>query len=299
MSVLSQPQGTPERVWSLIDGLQAAGGILQAEDYSALLNPGYVREGNMVAISPTQAKDATGVSTNLNLVVKEEDNYRLVGTSLITSEIFPDLVHDIFLACAPGEPDAVMLDAYAWLIAESHRRKDLAWCTTMDNNSFVDAMRAGLKGEDDDGSRTMNTTRLPAWRRWQVFLGLCQALPATEKTNYWHFSPARRIARELVRAKVPIETSISLTEFLGVVAERCPYLDGGSKFSSVCNSLGYVHSPRELSAALTVGLRELEADGLLEFSLIGDSSDAVQFLSDPSFRTNSFNRVSVRGSLLQ
>lgn len=297
MSVLSQPQGTPERVWSLIDGIQAAGGSLTAQDYAALLNPGYIREGNTIAIDPKRAQNATGVSTSLKLVVKEGDSYQFALGSPVTPEDFPDAVHDVLLSLGRSEPNAVMLNAYAWIVAESHRRKDLAWCNDMDRTSFVDAMLAGLTGEDEDGSRPMNTTKLPAWQRWMVFLGLCQDLPATEKTNYWHFSPARRIARELVRAEVPYGESVPLSELLSAVAIRCPYLDGGSKYSLACKAIGYVHPPRVLSAALTVGLRELEADGILDFDLVGDSRDAVQFVPDPSFRTNSFNRVTVRGRL--
>jgi len=297
LSVLSQPQGTPERVWSLIDGLQAAGGLLRQEDFVALLNPGYTREGSTVAVHRTQAQNAVGVSTSLKLVEKEGSEFRLAVATGITRESFSDLIHDVLLEFRGAEPNAVMLDAYAWLVAESHRRKDLAWCADMDRTSMVEAMLVGLTGDDDDGSRPMNTTKLPAWQRWLVFIGLCEDLPTPSKSNFWHFSPARRIARELARAEVEVDMPMSGSDFMRLIALRCPYLDGGRKYAQACTSIGYTHGPRELSAALTVGLRELEADGILDFNLIGDSSDALYFVPDPSFRTNSFNRVTVRGSI--
>lgn len=294
MSVLSRPQGTPERVWSLIDGLQVAGGLLPSEDYAALLNPGYARDGIDVAVKKEQAQDATGVSTTLGLVMKDGSAYRFVFDPPITPAQFPDVVHEILIGVEDGEPNAVILDAYAWLVAESHRRNDLGWCANLDRDTFVDTMLVGLTGKDEDGSRPMNKTKLLAWQRWLVFLGLCEDLPATPKTSFWHFSPARRIARELVRAGVPRGQTMSGSEFLRLVAGRCPYLDGGHRYTRACAALGYVHSPRDLSAAMTVGLRELEADGVLEFGLLGDSGDALHFVSDASFRTNSFNRVTVR-----
>ena len=58
--------------------------------------------------------------------------------------------------------------------------------------------------------------------------------------------------------------------------------------------MGYVHGERELSAALTVGLRELASEGFLEFGIVGDSSDAMLLVPDPTLKNNSFNRVTIR-----
>lgn len=295
MSVLSRPQGSPERVWSLIDGLQGAGGLLPSEDYAALLNPGYARAGIDVGVKKEQAQDATGVSTSLGLVMKDGSAFRFVPESSIMPAQFPDVVHDILLGIENGEPNAVILDAYAWLVAESHRLEDLSWSANVDRDTFVNAMLVGLTAKDEDGSLPMNKTKLLAWQRWLVLLGLCEDLPATPKTSFWHFSPARRIARELARAGLPRGHTMSGSEFLRLVAGRCPYLDGGHKYTRARTALDYAHPPRDLSAAMTVGLRELEADGVLEFGLLGDSGDALHFVSDTSFRTNSFNRVTVRG----
>ena len=280
-------------MWSLIGGLQAAGGILPHDDYIALLNPGYDREGTSIMVDRNLAGDSTGVAAALGLVTKEEGTYRLTVNDVGPVQ-FADLVHDRLLAAEDGSPDAVILEAYAWLVAESHRRKDLGWSAAPDRDDFVDDMLVGLTGQDDDGTRPMNTTKLPAWRRWLVFLGLAIDLPMTLRRSAWHFCPARRIALELERAGLPRGATLAGAEFARIVGERCPYLDGGRKYRQACRRLGYVHPSRDLSAAMTIGLRELEADGVLEFSLLGDSGDALHFVPDPSFRNNSFNRVILR-----
>lgn len=295
MSVLSQPQGTPERVWSLVNGIQASGGTLSSEDFAALLNPGYMREGAKIMAERTLAQNASGVSTSLRLVVKEGNSFRYALNAPLSHAAFPDTIHDILVSTPDDEANSTILNAYAWMVVESHRQKDLSWSAFKDSTSFVEEMLVGLTGDDDDGARPMNTTKLPAWRRWLVCLGLCEGLPTSTTGTLWHFSPTRRIALELQRASVPVNQPISGSELLRMIADRCPYLDGGKKYVRACSKLGYVHPPRELSAALTVGLRELEAEGILEFGLLGDSSDALLLIHDPSFRTNSFNRVTVRG----
>ncbi len=294
MSILSQPQGTPERVWSLVNGIQAIGGTLSPDDFGALLNPGYVRDGAKVIAERTLAQDATGVSTSLRLIVKEGNSFHCALEQSLTHEAFPDLIHDILINTPDEESNSTILNAYAWLVAESHKQKDLSWSTFKDTKSFVEDMLEGLTGDDDDGARPMNTTKLPAWRRWVVFLGLCESLPGLVNAPFWHFSPARRIKKELQRANVPEGQTITGSELLRVIANRCPYLDGGRKYQKACSKMGYVHGQRELSAALTVGLRELEAEEVLEFGLLGDSSDALLMVPDPTLRTNSFNRVKIR-----
>ena len=294
LSILSQPQGTPERVWSLVNGIQASGGKLSPEDFGALLNPGYVRDGAKVIAERTLAQDATGVSTSLRLIIKENNSFHYALEQSLNYETFPDTIHDLLVNTPDEEANSTILNAYAWLVAESHKQKDLSWSTFKDSKSFVEEMLDGLTGDDDDGARPMNTTKLPAWRRWLLFLGLCESLPGPTSGPIWHFSPARRIKLELQRTNLPVGQTITGSELVRMIANRCPYLDGGRKYQQDCTKMGYVHAPRELSAAFTVGLRELEAEGVLEFGLLGDSSDALLLVPDPALRTNSFNRVTIR-----
>ena len=68
MSVLSSPQGTPERVWSLVAGLVALGGETDRETFDALLNPGYVKDGEQVRAKDTLAANALGAASSLGVV---------------------------------------------------------------------------------------------------------------------------------------------------------------------------------------------------------------------------------------
>lgn len=95
MSILSNPQGTPERVWSLISGLGALGGTLPRAEFSSILNPGYCAGGQQVAAQATNAANGTGAASALELVERNGDEIKLhdVG-ELKTPAQFADYVHD-------------------------------------------------------------------------------------------------------------------------------------------------------------------------------------------------------------
>ncbi|WP_209508109.1 hypothetical protein [Ruegeria sp. HKCCSP335] len=294
MSVLSRPQGTPDRVWSLISGLKSAEFDLTPDDFLGLLNPGYNRAGVTEIAKTNLARDATGVANALGLVERENSLVCLRVADIETLDDMRDAVHRSLLTCQEGTPDAVILDAYSWLVAESHRRKELDWILATPADALVDMMSAGLIGEDEDGSRPMNTTKLPALRRWLEFIGLGVFLPIGKQTPFYP-SAAKRISVELQREMNSVSNPMTGIEFLDLLSTLCPYLDQGILFRRACERIGYTANPRQLSAIATVSLREIEAQGLIEFNLVGDSSDAISFVHDPSFKTNSFNQVKLIG----
>ena len=177
MSVLSRPQGTPDRVWSLISGLKSAKFDMAPDDFLGLLNPGYNRAGVTEIAKTNLARDATGVANALGLVERENSLVCLRVADIETLDDLRDAVHRSLLTCQEGTLDAVILDTYSWLVAESHRRKELDWILATPADALVDMMSAGLIGEDEDGSRPMNKTKLPALRRWLEFIGLGVFLP--------------------------------------------------------------------------------------------------------------------------
>lgn len=295
MSVLSRPQGTPDRVWSLISGLKFAKFDMTPDDFLGLLNPGYNRAGVTEIAKTELARDATGVANALGLVERENSLVFLKAVDVETLDDLRNAVHRSLLTCQEGSPDAVILDAYSWLVAESHRRKELDWILATPTDTLVDMMSAGLIGEDEDGSRPMNTTKLPALRRWLEFIGLGVFLPIGKQTPFYP-SAAKRIAVEFGFETNSISNPMSANEFIELFSTLCPYLDQGLLFRRACERIGYTANPRQLSAIATISLRELEAQGLIEFNLVGDSSDAISFVHDPSFRTNSFNQVKWTGA---
>ena len=288
MSLLSRPQGTPERVWSLVAGLDALGGDLPHEDFLALINPGFTRGGALARAETSLAGDALGATYALGIAEREGPRVRLKipedGGSLLA---FADKVHDVLCTASPDDLNSVILQAYAWLAAESHRRQDLGWLYEAGREAFADMVDTALVGQDEDG-RLMNTTKVPAWRRWLRFLGLSVPMPL----SLIDFpSPARRVRIELRRAGTEIGAAMPAEEFLQRVGQRCPYLDRGRLFVQAAQRIGHAASLRTLSPVLSCALRDLEAEGVIELQLSGDASDTLSLAGDPSIGSTTFNAV--------
>ncbi len=290
MTVLSRPNGTPERVWSLVGGITALGGDLDREDFVALLNPGYVRAGQSVKAAPTLASEGPGVATALGLVARDGSRMAVApGHAPETVSAFLDEVHDVLCRAETGDLNSVILETYSWLVAESHRRQDIGWLFDVGQKTFADMADAALVGEDEDG-RLMNATKVPAWRRWLRALGLGVPMP---DTGVDFPSPGRRIAIEIARGGVTPGTEFAAEDFVRLVAGRCPYLDRGRLFAQACHRAGWSGSPRNLSAVLSCGLRDLELDGVLTLRLLGDAADALSLAADPAALQPTFNSVVV------
>lgn len=293
MSLLSRPQGTPERVWSLVAGLNALGGDLSHDDFAALINPGFTRGGAQVRAETSLAGDASGAAYALGLAEREGSRVRLTTSDQGRDPLaFADQVHDVLCAASSDDLNSVIFEAYAWLAAESQRRQDLGWLYETGRDAFADMMDSALVGRDEDG-RLMNTTKVPAWRRWLRFLGLSVPMPAG-LIDYP--SPARRIGIELRRAGATADTVMRAEDFVQRVGQRCPYLDRGRLFAQAAQRSGHAGSPRTLSAVLSCALRDLEAEGLLELRLAGDAADTLSLSGDPSTGSSTFNAVLVRGT---
>lgn len=290
MSILSNPQGTPERVWSLVSGLAALGGTLPRGEFLSILNPGYSAGGQEIAANENNAANGTGTATALELVERRGDEIQLrnVG-ALTTPSHLADYVHDFLCSRGVGNIEAVIAEAYAWLVVESHDRRDLGWLYELGKDEFADAVNTGLVGEDEDG-RLMNSTKVTAWRRWLLFMGLSVKLPG----NFIEYPlPAKRIEIELQRANVGPETSMPAAEFLELLAARCPYLDRGRLFKQACKRKSYTADDRLLSAVLSNALRDLSSNGKLSLKLSRDTADAITLCADPTTPNVSFDEVEI------
>lgn len=296
MSVLSSPQGTPERVWSLVAGLSALGGECEREVFDALLNPGYTREGSLVQAKDTLAGNALGAASSLGLIEAGREKATLAaGLEFADSTALADFVHDRLSLLKTGETDSPILEAYAWLAAESDRKGGIGWIFELGREQFADAANTALVGEDDDG-RLMNTTKVVAWRRWLLFLGLGTQLPVSNVPDFP--SPTARLLRELERAN-SLGTSMPAEQFLTVLSSRMPYLDRGRLFIQACERIGHTPSHRRLSPFLSIALRDLHEEGALKLNLSGDASSHVQLAQDPAHGIDAFTSVNIFSESLQ
>lgn len=291
MSVLSSPQGTPERVWSLVAGLAALGGECDRQTFDALLNPGYIKDGGPVRAKDTLAADALGVASSLGLVVAGRDKAVLAaGRNLGDASAFADYVHDRLSSLRSGESDSAILDAYSWLAAESDRQGGLGWMYDLGREQFADDANAALVGEDDDG-RLMNTTKVKPWRRWLAFMGLGVPIPVPNTADFP--TPTARLARELDRASISPGTVMPAEQFLTLLSGRMPYLDRGRLFAQACQRIHHTPSGQRLSPLLSVALRDLHDDGTLTLTLSGDASTHMKLAEEREHSIEMFTAVTI------
>jgi hypothetical protein len=291
MSVLTRPQGVPERVWSLVGGLAALGGKSDRATLDRLINPGFTRDGLFVQTKAELAGDALGAATSLHLIEASREDAELAqGLDVASAALFADRIHDRLIALPPDESDKVLLEGFAWVAAESDRQGDLAWIYEWSRDEFSDRANQGLVGEDE-GGKPMNTTKAVAWRRWLAFLGLGVPLPIPNTPDFP--SPAARIAREIERSPLKAGEEVTAARFLAVLGERMPYLDGGALFKQACERIGHQPRARRLSPLLSAALRDLHDEGVMVMRPRGDATDAVTLADDPAHAIQTFNLVTI------
>jgi hypothetical protein len=291
MSVLSRPQGVPERVWSLVGGLSALGGQSDRDSLDRLLNPGFMKDGLAIRTKPELAGDALGAASSLGFISAGRTDATLgQKVDARTSADFADIVHDHLLSLDATQTDRVLLEAYAWLAAESDRQGDLAWIYEWSRDEFADGANRGLVGEDEDG-KPMNSTKAVAWRRWMAFLGLGVAMPIANMPDFP--SPASRIAREIERASLERGQDVAADAFLSLIAQRMPYLDGGALYRQACDRIGHQPRPRRLSPLLSAALRDLHDESAIRLIPRGDASNAVRLSDDPAHPIQTFTLVQI------
>ncbi len=284
MTLLSSPQGTPERVWSLVAGLSALGGTSMRATYEGLLNPGFERDGAEVKAKATLAADAHNAALSLHLVETGRDEVALTITAPDDFAGFADLIHDRLIALDSGGTDTVILEGFAWIVAESDRQGGLEWIYQSGRGEFADQANAGLVGKE------MNPTKAVAWRRWLAFLGLGVTMPNDRNAPDFP-SPAARIVRELERSDFSFGTSLSAGEFLVLLSRRMPYLDRGRLFIQACQRMDHAATSGRLSPLLSATLRELHDDQTIRLVPSGDAAERVRLNEDSSHVIDAFTTV--------
>lgn len=284
MTLLSSPQGTPERVWSLVAGLSALGGTLPRATYDGLLNPSFERDGKEVKAKATLAADAHNAALSLKLVESSRDQVTLTLSLPNDFMGFSDLIHERLVGLESGDADTTILEGFAWIVAESDRYGGLEWIYQSGNEEFADNANAGLVGKE------MNSTKLPAWRRWLAFLGLGVTMPLGRNAPDFP-SPSARIVRELVRGDVATGTTLQAGKFLALLGRRMPYLDRGRLFTQACQRMNHTTSSGRLSPLLSVALRDLHDDQTLRLVPSGDAEERVRLSDDSSHPIDAFTTV--------
>lgn len=284
MTLLSSPQGSPERVWSLVAGLSALGGTAPRSVYDSLLNPGFERDGEMLKAKASLAADAHAAALSLGLVDSSRDAITLAIEAPLDLTNFSDLVHDRLAGLDSDGADTAILEGYAWVAAESDRHGGLHWMYQIGRDAFADQINAGLTGKE------MNTTKAVAWRRWLAFIGLGVTMPA-ERSAPDFPTAAPRIARELERMGITPGSSVPAGEFLNLLARRMPYLDRGRLYTQACQRINHGVGSTRLSPLLSASLRDLHDDRTLRLVPSGDAAERIRLSEDRAHAIDAFTTV--------
>lgn len=274
MSLLTDTQGTPERVWSAISAVSALGGRLERDELWALLNPRFVSNGAEREIGDAH-KQAVGACVSLELLVLEGTQYRLTQALPADYQAFSDQVHDRLCAISADDPDFLLFEGFAWMTLKIDQAQAMDW-TSRAVDDFASAIEKDI-GNPVGGDLRYNGTKVTAWRRWVQFLDLAVELPGG-----LGFQPCvtGRVARELARSDLARDVEIPATEVLSVLARRMPYLDGGALQAKVASQVGVTIDRRRVSRLLSIALRDLQDEGVLELRVRGDASGLIELAAD-------------------
>jgi len=277
MSLLTNTQGTPERVWSLLRLLSAFDRPLGSAEIRDWLNPSFRTSGRLSYDKLESAvSQVVGAANGLGLIEAERPGLWRLAVALPDGiDGFAELVHERLAAIGSDNADAVMLDAYGTVAALCEKEGGTLWLSDT-REQVAHKIDLGLRASGDE-ERKFNDTKLTVWTRWMVFLGLAALVPVPGRRAFYPY-PAGRLERLMV---VQQAAELGADGFLGMVAARLPYLDGGGVFLEACRRIGVSLPQRTLSRVLSGSLRDLHEDGRIALSTLGDATGAY-FLSRDS-----------------
>lgn len=283
MSLLSATQGTPERVLSAVQLLAAHGGTMPRADLIAWLNPNFLRSDQERAAPATAAEQTLSAASSLGLMTQTGGTYALAEDGDLASlDALADRTHDHLIAAADDHADSVLMQAFAHVARQTDHAQGVGWLQ-LSNKVFADLIQTKLpprRGADAE-KLLFNETKVSHFWRWMMFVGLATNLP---DINYPYV--AERLARELRRSGLPRGQEIPVRDVLATIAQRMPYLDGGSHFTAAADRLELPAAGRALSPLLSTALRDLHEDSVLVLGVRRDAPNIVSLADDP-FTTQS------------
>ncbi|CAN7751657.1 hypothetical protein [Rhizobium sp. LjRoot258] len=294
MSMLSSTQGTSERVWSLIALLREYDGKISRAEAAAWLNPEFLREGQTIGEKTGTFGQVLGAATSMGAVSLVGQELQLnPSCEADTYDQLSDWLYRQLIELPSQEKDAVFLETFAWVMCESAKRQTSGWILEMTNPELADSAEAALpSGADDDVESRMNSTKVPFWRRWLVFLGLMEEISASPP---YEIDMSRRLRREITRLDVDRGVSIGAEEFLRLLRQNMPFIDGGRMYLEAARRINFTPDPRQLSPVLSEALRDLHDDGTLELKVLGDLSSNLRLHPNATHKVSAFYAVAIKG----
>jgi hypothetical protein len=283
MSLLSDTNYSPQRIYALLRLLEAQDGQLGFDSIRTWLKPtirGIEQKGSE---ENTNVRQLLGATASLGLIESPSQNqYKLTAPLPGTIEAFADTVHDRLVGLDLSHPDSVVLEAFAAMVALTEVEKGTSWLdlNTKDRAAKINAaMRPPDTDESDDEKKRFNATKTSPWKRWIIFLGLGVQMPKSDLYPY----PAQRLEREVgrLRADGTVATALEIEVFITTIAKRMPYLDGGPLFLASVERVRLAPLGRRVSRVLSGTLRDLHDDERLVLHEIGDAKEPYMLTQEP------------------
>jgi hypothetical protein len=284
MSLLSDTNHSPQRIFALLRLLDASGGEMDFDTIRAWFKPEFrdsdqaVTEGEHINI-----RQLIGAATSLGMVkMIAQNRYEIVGGAPESLQAFADIVHDRLIKLKWSDADSIVLEAYAAMVAITEQERGTAW---LDENAQDRATRinAAVRHEGheggDESSRRFNNTKASPWKRWIIFLGLGVEVVGCDLYPY----PVPRLVRELQRTRATNGTNgdPAIESFIELISDLMPYLDSGCLFQSAAKQIRLKPLERSLTRVLTGALRDLHDDKFLQLEAVGDTRQFYSMVGDP------------------
>jgi hypothetical protein len=291
MSMMTDIQGTPERVWSLVSLVDAHGGEITRHVVKSWLDP-FDTDPKGTALD-----DTIGAATSLEILATDSSSKTI---TLQLKELprnmegFADWVHGRLTQVPADHGDSVVLEVLAWFVARSAKEKGTTWIAGYSTQALCDQIRHDIRVGSDD--KRFNPTRYPRWRDWVGFIGLGVEVPRGASSPFYPYVTERleKVVGKLA-PQLSVNSNIEAGEFLAAVAKEMPYVDGGRLFRNALERVGTTSQPRQLSPVLSVALRELDEEGVIKLRMHGDARDAFLLTHDPTHKLQAFREVIIKG----
>lgn len=283
MSLLSDTNYSPQRIFALLRLLEAQDRQLGFDSIRTWLKPTIRGIEQTGSEEYTNIRQLIGATASLGLVESPFQNqYKLTAPAPLTIEAFADAVHDRLVSLDMSHPDSIVLEAFAAMVVLTEAEQGTSWLdlSAKDRAAKINkAVWAPATDEDDEETKRFNATKSSPWKRWMIFLGLGVPMPRSDLHPY----PAQRLEREVARLRSngSLPQTMEVEAFIGHLAERMPYLDGGRLFLSSVERVRLPPLGRRISRVLSGTLRDLHDDKRLVLDAIGDAKETYALTQEP------------------
>jgi hypothetical protein len=216
---------------------------------------------------------------SLGFVTQADGQCHLVeGFDFATMDELADHTHQRLVGLDAEHADAVLPQAFAFIVTRSEHARGTAWLHAATNKAFAEALNAVLPDRADTSAegRRFNEYKFAPFWRWMILVGLAVDLPNDGPHPY----VAPRLARELTKADLPRGEQVPIGQVLQVIAKQMPYLDGGALYHSAAEKIGLPAQGRTVSPILSTALRDLDEDGVLSLGARADAAGLVNLADD-------------------